>query len=72
MKDRIHLKFASGEGGIRTPGPPEADNGFRDRRNRPLCHFSKSGCKINSFQRIMKGGRNLLSKRPSYMNPGDI
>lgn len=30
---------SGGEGGIRTPGPLRA-NGFQDRRNRPLCHFS--------------------------------
>ena len=29
----------SGERGIRTPGPSQA-NGFQDRRNRPLCHLS--------------------------------
>ena len=28
-----------GEGGIRTPGPLTV-NGFQDRRDRPLCHFS--------------------------------
>ncbi len=28
-----------GERGIRTPGPV-TDNGFQDRRIRPLCHFS--------------------------------
>ena len=30
-----------GEGGIRTPGPVTV-NGFQDRRNRPLCHLSKT------------------------------
>jgi hypothetical protein len=29
------------EGGIRTPGPVTV-SGFQDRRNRPLCHFSRS------------------------------
>ena len=29
------------ERGIRTPGPVTV-NGFQDRRNRPLCHLSKS------------------------------
>ena len=33
-----------GEGGIRTPGTSQF-NGFQDRRNRPLCHLSKCGCK---------------------------
>ncbi len=30
----------SGERGIRTLGPPKADNGFRDRPDRPLWHLS--------------------------------
>jgi hypothetical protein len=30
-------------GGIRTPGPVTV-SGFQDRRNRPLCHSSGSGC----------------------------
>ena len=33
--------FISGETGIRTPGASQ-HNGFQDRRNRPLCHLSKS------------------------------
>ena len=33
-------KWLSGEAGIRTLGPPQADNGFRDRRFRPLSHLS--------------------------------
>ena len=31
----------SGETGIRTPGTSQY-NGFQDRRNRPLCHLSKT------------------------------
>jgi hypothetical protein len=31
----------SGGGGIRTLDPPKTDNGFRDRRIRPLCHPSR-------------------------------
>ena len=31
----------SGERGIRTPGGVTL-NGFQDRRNRPLCHLSKT------------------------------
>ncbi len=31
--------FSGGEGGIRTPGTLLYD-GFQDRCNRPLCHFS--------------------------------
>ena len=34
-----------GETGIRTPGTSQY-NGFQDRRNRPLCHLSKT-----SFQK---------------------
>ena len=37
--------FICGERGIRTPGTSQY-NGFQDRRNRPLCHLSKSGAKI--------------------------
>ncbi len=37
-----------GEGGIRTPGTSQF-NGFQDRRNRPLCHLSKCGCKYKDF-----------------------
>ena len=33
--------FKSGETGIRTPGTSQY-NGFQDRRNRPLCHLSKT------------------------------
>ncbi len=33
------VSIFSGERGIRTPGPLR-DNGFQDRRIRPLCHFS--------------------------------
>ena len=35
----MYLK--SGETGIRTPGTSQY-NGFQDRRNRPLCHLSKT------------------------------
>ncbi len=41
---RDFLRFAilsSGETGIRTPGASQ-HNGFQDRRNRPLCHLSKT------------------------------
>ena len=33
--------LSSGETGIRTPGTSQY-NGFQDRRNRPLCHLSKT------------------------------
>ena len=38
----------SGKRGIRTPGPSQV-NGFQDRRIRPLCHLSISGCKITNI-----------------------
>src|SRR3989338_4946378 len=31
-----------GESGIRTHDPFITDNGFQDRRNRPLCHLSRT------------------------------
>ena len=36
--------LSSGETGIRTPGTSQY-NGFQDRRNRPLCHLSKTTVK---------------------------
>ena len=36
-----------GERGIRTPGTSQY-NGFQDRRNRPLCHLSKT-----SFREVL-------------------
>ena len=47
--------FYCGETGIRTPGTSRS-NGFQDRRNRPLCHLSKTllgSCLV--FQRRCKG-----------------
>ena len=41
--------FTGGERGIRTPGPVTV-NGFQDRRNRPLCHFSATN--ISDFQKL--------------------
>ena len=35
------FKVYCGETGIRTPGTSQY-NGFQDRRNRPLCHLSKT------------------------------
>ena len=55
--------LSSGETGIRTPGASQ-HNGFQDRRNRPLCHLSKTSfsrsasllkrCKGNTFFLIHK------------------
>ena len=49
------LLFPCGETGIRTPGTSRY-NGFQDRRNRPLCHLSRTlreSCLV--FQRRCKG-----------------
>ena len=58
--------LSSGETGIRTPGTSRY-NGFQDRRNRPLCHLSKtplsevlsveSGAKVRI---IFKSANNLI------------
>ena len=45
--------FFSGERGIRTPGTSQY-NGFQDRRNRPLCHLSKTLFKSACFQQAMQ------------------
>ena len=37
----IYILLRCGETGIRTPGASQ-HNGFQDRRNRPLCHLSKT------------------------------
>ncbi len=44
MLTLLFFTHFGGEGGIRTPGTSQY-NGFQDRRNRPLCHLSKCGCK---------------------------
>jgi hypothetical protein len=61
-----------GETGIRTPGSVTF-NGFQDRRNRPLCHLSKtplsgvlfvkSGAKV---RRYFKSARVSLKKSAIY------
>ena len=40
--------LSSGETGIRTPGTSQY-NGFQDRRNRPLCHLSKTPLLRSAF-----------------------
>ena len=42
-----------GERGIRTPGTSQY-NGFQDRRNRPLCHLSKTSFEKRSFSKAMQ------------------
>ena len=45
--------ISCGKRGIRTPGPVKV-NGFQDRRDRPLRHLSKIGCKGTAFFSIMQ------------------
>ena len=48
--DLLLSKGFSGETGIRTPGTSQY-NGFQDRRNRPLCHLSKTSLsEVLSFE----------------------
>ena len=41
LRKTLIFKVYCGETGIRTPGASQ-HNGFQDRRNRPLCHLSKT------------------------------
>ncbi len=43
------IKGYCGETGIRTPGALQ-HNGFQDRRNRPLCHLSKTSLCTGGFE----------------------
>ena len=55
LRKTLIFKVYCGETGIRTPGTSRY-NGFQDRRNRPLCHLSKTlreSCLV--FQRRCKG-----------------
>ena len=47
------LKTYGGETGIRTPGTSRY-NGFQDRRNRPLCHLSKTLLGVLLFSKAMQ------------------
>ena len=47
------LSKPCGEGGIRTPGTSQY-NGFQDRRNRPLCHLSKSQIRDALFSKALQ------------------
>ena len=47
-KSLIYKLLTSGETGIRTPGSVTF-NGFQDRRNRPLCHLSKTTWLSSAF-----------------------
>ena len=46
-------KTFSGEGGIRTPGTSQY-NGFQDRRNRPLCHLSRTPSEVLYLSKAMQ------------------
>lgn len=45
--------LASGERGIRTPGPVTV-NSFQDYRNRPLCHLSAAKVQLFCKLQILK------------------
>ena len=45
--------LSSGETGIRTPGTSQY-NGFQDRRNRPLCHLSKTPLRSTFFLKAVQ------------------
>ena len=45
--------FSCGERGIRTPGTSQY-NGFQDRRDRPLCHLSKTSFQKCFFSKAMQ------------------
>ena len=45
--------LSCGERGIRTPGTSQY-NGFQDRRDRPLCHLSKTSFQKCSFSKAMQ------------------
>ena len=47
------LFFSCGERGIRTPGTSQY-NGFQDRRDRPLCHLSKTSFQKCFFSKAMQ------------------
>ena len=51
--NRFDLHSISGERGIRTPGTSQY-NGFQDRRNRPLCHLSKTLIQERLFSKAMQ------------------
>ena len=56
-----------GERGIRTPGTSQY-NGFQDRRNRPLCHLSKCGCKDKGKFKFTKERICFFSKISAPIN----
>ena len=54
------FKVYCGEGGIRTPGTSQY-NGFQDRRNRPLCHLSRTPSEVLYFSKAMQRYRFFLN-----------
>ena len=54
-KSRNYLIYTlyCGETGIRTPGTSQY-NGFQDRRNRPLCHLSKTPLRSTFFLKAVQ------------------
>ena len=53
LRKTLIFKVYCGETGIRTPGTSRY-NGFQDRRNRPLCHLSKTLFKSALFSKAMQ------------------
>jgi hypothetical protein len=51
------------------PRSAQTDNGFQDRRNRPLCHLSGSDKNIiffNPGDYLFKKNPEMLKKKPLY------
>ena len=53
FRAKLIFSVYCGETGIRTPGTSRY-NGFQDRRNRPLCHLSKTLFKSALFSKAMQ------------------
>ena len=57
--------LSSGETGIRTPGTSRY-NGFQDRRNRPLCHLSKTSFQKCFLLKALQRYDFILNKQIVY------
>ena len=55
-----------GETGIRTPGTSRY-NGFQDRRNRPLCHLSKTSFEVLYLSKAMQRYRFFLNMQSFWV-----
>ncbi len=56
---RMTMAGGGGERGIRTPGSVK-NNGFQDRRIKPLCHLSNEGAKIVFFCNCVSSQSNFM------------